>query len=78
MSNSSLALAKPGDRFLIDGINDEAADLKSRLLALGVIPGAILTVLHVAPFGDPMQIKIGSSLLSLRRNEASFITVQAQ
>ncbi|MFT7244816.1 MAG: ferrous iron transport protein A [Candidatus Azotimanducaceae bacterium] len=51
-------------------------DLQSRLYALGLYPGAAVDVLRYAPAGDPMQIRIGMTLLSIRKQEALLITVE--
>lgn len=78
MNQSSLASASVGDRLLVLGIATDLPDLKSRLLALGLLPGSVVKVLRVAPLGDPMQIKVGTSLLSIRRSEAEYIRVEKQ
>ena len=51
------------------------AEIQSRLYALGVYPGVIVDVLRFAPTGDPIQIKIGGTLLSIRKSEAQLIQV---
>lgn len=51
--------------------------LQSRLYALGLYPGVELTVLRLAPAGDPMQVRIGSTLLSIRLQEAANVEVEA-
>ena len=78
MTPSLLSQAKPGDRCVVLEIEPEPAELKSRLYALGVIPGSALEILRFAPLGDPMQVKVGSSLISIRRNEADIIQVDIQ
>ena len=78
MNQSSLASASIGDRLLVLGIATDLPDLKSRLLALGLLPGSVVKVLRVAPLGDPMQIKVGTSLLSIRRSEAEYVSVEKQ
>jgi len=51
-------------------------ETQSRLYALGVYPGVLVDVLRFAPTGDPIQIRIGSSLLSIRKSEAKLISVE--
>lgn len=53
-----------------------AAELQSRLYALGLYPGVTVEVLRFAPVGDPIQIRVGSTLLSIRKQEASLIAVE--
>jgi ferrous iron transport protein A len=53
-----------------------SAELESRLLELGFIEGAEITVLHEGPFGrDPMAVRINGSTIALRRREAMAILV---
>ena len=47
-------------------------------LALGVIPGSALEVLRFAPLGDPMQVKVSGSYISIRKAEAEIILVETQ
>jgi len=54
---------------------DGHAEIQSRLYTLGLYPGVQVRVLRLAPLGDPMQIKVGSALLSIRRQEADLIQV---
>ncbi len=78
MTVASLADASSGDRCVVLEIAPEPAELKSRLYALGVIPGCLLEILRFAPLGDPMQVKVGSSFISIRRAEARIIAVEIQ
>ncbi|PCK01278.1 MAG: ferrous iron transport protein A [Alteromonadaceae bacterium] len=59
----------------ITGFTKQGESL-SRLHCMGVIPGADAEVLRVAPMGDPMQIKIGNTLLSIRKRDALQIHVE--
>ncbi len=56
---------------------EDYPDLQSRLYALGLYPGASVDVLRYAPTGDPMQVRIGSTLLSIRKQEALLVLVEA-
>lgn len=53
------------------------AILKKRLLDMGIIPGIVVQVERVAPFGDPVEITVRGYALSLRKEEASVITVES-
>jgi len=48
----------------------------SRFLSMGLVPGTAIQVLRVAPMGCPLQVKAGSTLLSIRRTEAESIQVE--
>ncbi len=78
MTAITLAQAKSGDRCVVLEIAPEPSEMKSRLYALGVIPGSAIEILRFAPLGDPMQVKVGTSFLSIRRSEAEIIQVDIQ
>ena len=56
---------------------EENVELQSRLYALGVYPGVTLEVLRFAPTGDPLQVRVGGTLLSIRKREASLIAIDS-
>lgn len=78
MQQTTLSQCKRGDRCVVIEIASEPAELKSRLYSLGIIPGSVLELLRFAPLGDPMQIKVGGSFVSIRKSEAAIITVDIQ
>lgn len=49
--------------------------LRQHFLDMGVIPGAEVTVIKLAPMGDPMELQIHGYALTLRLAEAAQITV---
>lgn len=65
-----------GDRARVICITQGALSYRRRLLALGITPEITLTVLRVAPLGDPVQIFVRGSNLSLRHCEANMIEVE--
>lgn len=46
-----------------------------RLMEMGLVPGANISVVRFAPLGDPIQIKLRDYHLALRRTEAELINV---
>jgi ferrous iron transport protein A len=50
--------------------------MKRRLMDMGVLPGETVRVEKVAPLGDPIEIRIRSYSLSLRKKEAQEILVE--
>lgn len=52
------------------------AELRARLLEMGLTPGTPVQVVRYAPLGDPVEIKLRGSNLSLRRHEAEQIHVR--
>jgi len=67
---------KVGQKAVVLGFEDSSPSLRQRLLALGFVPGATLSVKRMAPLGDPMELEIAGSLISLRRKEVSFVLVE--
>ena len=47
-----------------------------RLMEMGLLPGTRVTIVRVAPFGDPIQLRLRSYSLSIRRREAAGIVVR--
>lgn len=50
---------------------------RKRLLAMGLTPGTEFTVTRHAPLGDPVEIKVRGFSLSLRKDEARALLVEA-
>lgn len=55
-------------------VNGESS-VTRRLLEMGVIPGVTVQVVKMAPFGDPIEIRVRGYSLAMRRNEANAIEV---
>lgn len=51
-------------------------ELRRRLLDMGLTRGARVTLLRVAPMGDPMEFRVRGYNLSLRKTEAQLIEVE--
>lgn len=49
---------------------------RQKLLAMGLTPGTLLMVKHVAPLGDPIEIYVRGYDLSLRKNEVKNIILE--
>lgn len=47
----------------------------TRLREMGVVPGTKIQLIRRAPLGDPIEISLRGSLLSLRKSEAEQIEV---
>lgn len=52
------------------------AEIKRRLLEMGIVPGVEIHIQKVAPLGDPMDVLVKGYHLSLRREEAKAIVVE--
>ena len=60
----------------ITGFTEEG-EAFGRLHRMGVIPGATVTVLRTAPLGDPIQVRVEGTLLSIRKRDARQIQVES-
>ncbi len=78
MNKTTLAQATSGDSCLVLEISPEPSELKSRLYSLGVIPGSVVKVMRFAPLGDPMQVRVGGSYISIRKAEAEVVAIEVQ
>jgi Fe2+ transport system protein FeoA len=67
---------KPGEKGKITKISG-SGPVYRRILDMGVVKGAEIEVERVAPLGDPVEIKIKGYHLSLRKEEASNVYVEA-
>lgn len=76
LSNSTLARLPVGVPARVVAVNGSGA-ITRRLMEMGVVPGAHVSVIRIAPLGDPMQIRVRGYHLALRRTEAQTITVSA-
>jgi len=75
MSATTLAELRPGDIATIASIHAEEA-LHLRLLALGFRTGKQIEMIRKASFSGPLQVRVGTTDVMLRRAEAAKIKVQ--
>lgn len=69
----TIANLKKGDKAIIKEFDVEAIPLK--LLEMGCLPGNVVELLQIAPFGDPLYLNINGSHLAIRKETASEIEV---
>lgn len=48
---------------------------RHKLLAMGLTPGVLITVVRIAPLGDPIQVLVRGCTLSLRKVDCQQIEV---
>ena len=65
---------KPGQSGKITVVGGEGA-LRQHFLDMGVIPGAVVTLVRYAPMGDPMELRIHDYELTLRLADADCIQI---
>lgn len=61
-------------RIIALGVGDKV--YRSRLIAMGLIPGTEITVSRIAPLGDPVEIRVRGFALSLRKAEAGILQLE--
>jgi len=64
----------PGDKGKILSYGKEHPEY--RLLMLGATPGAQFEVVRIAPLGDPVEIRVRGSFISVRKDEAKLLEVE--
>lgn len=52
--------------------------VRQRLLEMGLVRGAAVQFVRAAPLGDPLEVRIRGYSLSLRRQEAEAVIVEAE
>lgn len=67
---------KPGQSGKVVSIG-ESGPLKRRIMDMGITPGVEVKVIKAAPLGDPIEINVRGYELSLRKEEAARIEIQA-
>ncbi len=65
----------PMQRATVSAVHGGAI-LRKRLLDMGLVPGAEIRVVRVAPLGDPVEYMVKGYRLSLRRSEAAHVLVE--
>jgi ferrous iron transport protein B len=65
----------PGQSGIILTVGSHTGPVKRRLVDMGLTPGTEISVRRIAPFGDPIEVRIRGYELSLRREDAAQITV---
>jgi ferrous iron transport protein A len=53
-----------------------ARAVRRRLLELGLVPGTRVQVVGASPLGDPLELEVRGSRLSIRKKEALSLEVE--
>lgn len=70
-----LAEVAIGTVVIVEEVGGERA-FRRRLMELGLLPGTRVEVKGRAPLGDPLELLVRGSSLSIRRSEAQLIGVR--
>ena len=71
MTLSNLPIGKDAR---VTAVSGEGA-ITRRLLEMGVIPGVSVQIVKMAPFGDPIEVRVRGYSLAMRKSEADAIEV---
>jgi ferrous iron transport protein A len=73
-STKALSELQPGQRGKVISL-DLPGSVKGRVLEMGLTKGTTVEVIRFAPLGDPMELKVRGSHISLRKADAAGIRV---
>lgn len=71
----TLSELKTGKSAIIRAVGGQG-ELRLRFLDMGLIPGTKVTLMKIAPMGDPIEIRLRGYELTLRLDEANWIEVE--
>jgi ferrous iron transport protein A len=66
-----------GQRAVVAGYEDADPAYRAKLLAMGLTRGVAVTMVKVAPLGDPVKVEVRGYSLSLRKAEADALIVES-
>ena len=75
MSIKTLLSLSPGETAVIQTFNNDLI-LQSRLVEMGILPGAEIRLIKKAPFKGPIEFKIRGYEVSIRYRDAEQVLVQ--
>ena len=73
---SSLLEMKPGERGIIQRIEAGMPEVRRRLLEMGLVCGTAIECVRFAPLGDPLQVRVDRTDVSMRKAEARLVFVR--
>ena len=65
-----------GDRGRVVRLLPGNRGYRERLLAMGLTPGTEFVLKRLAPLGDPVELSVRGTAISLRRAEAAMLQVE--
>lgn len=74
LKNMNLSQLKYGQEAIVEKVFDNELSLK--LLEMGMLPGETVSLENIAPFGDPIAIKVGEYKMCIRLQDASNIEIK--
>jgi len=74
--NISLKDMHVGDTGRVVKFDKSFLPYRQKMLTMGLTPGTEFTVIRIAPLGDPIEIRVRGTDLSLRKNEVAAIRIE--
>lgn len=71
----TLSELRPGQRAEVLSLSGDP-NLVQRLYEFGLLEGETVELVAIAPLGDPIEIRLGNTRLTLRKAEAAGIQVR--
>jgi ferrous iron transport protein A len=71
----TLGDVRPGDTVLVKKVGGGGPVMR-RIMDMGITKGCTITVRKVAPLGDPIEVTVRGYELSLRKADATNVTVE--
>ena len=65
-----------GDRGRVYGYEEGGRAYRRKLLSMGLTPGVELEVVRVAPMGDPVEVRVRGTSVTLRKDEAAALRME--
>ena len=76
MKQKTLDQLPVGGRCVIEQVGNQRGAVKRRLVDMGLTPGTTVELIKMAPFGDPMEVRLRGYELSLRKEDAAQIRIR--
>ena len=67
---------KANDQVEVTGFQRDSKEMIDKILSMGITRGAAIKILRFAPLGDPIDIEVRGTNLSLRKEEAKLVYVR--
>ena len=77
VSTMPLSQLAPGQRAVVQRVNDDEPDLLRYLTSLGLVPGALVVMESVTPYGDVYTLKVGNEAQAVGSGVTQHVLVRS-
>ena len=71
-----LSELSPGEYGRVVSYRPGPSLIRGALLSMGLTPGTVFQIIRIAPLGDPVEIRVRGSSLTLRDGEAAVLQIE--